>query len=96
VTTPQLSDERLAWLAVRDEIQKMPRQKAFGVKGQFGKLVGRNNRSRTVAEERYATAVDELVRRMCAEDRRILRSTGKVPEWFIPTARLEARCTRLG
>ncbi len=101
MATPQLTDERLAWLAVRDEVQELCKPAA--VVRILRVIIRRRAVDRGIQNEItddkmrvYAIAVDELSRRLTREDRLVLRSTGKVPEWFMPTVILEARNIKLG
>jgi hypothetical protein len=91
MAVPKLRDERLCWLAVRDELARRSRRRPLsmlwlaltGVLG-FG---GTANRSRHAAASRslsgYSFAVDQAARKLTLEERQVLRSTGKVPDWFL-------------
>jgi hypothetical protein len=104
-TVPKLRDERLCWLAVREDLMRSagrkPANAVLGVLGMIrlrvakpgARTVGEQARSRTMM--RYAVAVEEVSRRLDAEERAALRATGKVPDWFLPDVRRHSRTVRL-
>lgn len=91
---PHVTDERLCWLAVRDELGQKARKR--GVFGWLSLLAagGRNGRNgaRMAGDMRreassgkmqhYAFAVDEAATALGPDERKHLRSTGEVPGWF--------------
>jgi hypothetical protein len=90
MTEVRLTDERLAWLAVRDQIQ---RETAPSI---IMRIVGAMTFSRDAREARelagdkrsaYAFAVDDVARELQPEERRILREAGMIPAWFLPEVR---------
>ncbi len=107
--TRKLRDERLAWLAVRDELRhrgtnnpvkalirvlaaarpqaKMRRDgtAVAGLRGTEGIDVVRGPMMR------YAYAVDDVAKRLSDEERRVLRETGAVPDWFLPAVHRRSR-----
>jgi hypothetical protein len=90
VTVPQLSDERLAWLAVRDDLRNRSKSGSYLVIILRFLLLrppprddpGQDATSKQM--RRYAIVVDDLSRRLSKEDLATLRATGRVPEWFLP------------
>jgi hypothetical protein len=86
MTQEKLTDERLCWLAVRDQLRdQSERSSSGGVFGLFS--LGRARRIREKADElmhEYAFAVDDASRELKPEERHILRQTGQVPAWFLP------------
>jgi hypothetical protein len=101
---PKLRDERLAWLSVRDELERRSQR---GITVLFAFLIGSRGRSsaRMAADlhaerlsakmMRYSVAVDRLSRSLSPEERVTLRETGAVPSWFIPKVLEEAESVRL-
>lgn len=82
----QLTDERLAWLAVRDRLGgRADRGRGFGaVLSAIGVGDRRTRKERISARmSLYAVAVDEVARQLNPEERRTLRQTGAVPPWFV-------------
>jgi hypothetical protein len=86
----RLSDDRLAWLAVRDYVRSRCRPSGFL------RIVGALTRGPAGDEARdfasdkahsYAFAVGDAVQDLTPDDRMMLRRTGQVPDWFI--ARVE-------
>jgi hypothetical protein len=99
---PWLTDERLCWLAVRDELNR----KARGGSAMFLRIFGASRGRRAMAAARdatgdivsnrlrhYAVAVDELAEQLSPEERQTLRMTGQVPAWFL--GRVEDRAAQL-
>ena len=94
---PQLNDDRLCWLAVRDRLNKKANKLGpFGwLTALAGGAPGRGSRSgaglggdlrRSERADKmgdYAFAVDEAARKLSAEERKHLRATGEVPDWFL-------------
>jgi hypothetical protein len=94
---PRVSDERLCWLAVADEVGKIGRRVGFwgwvsalgaGSTGRSGKsgaaMSGSARRERTsdrMAD--FAFAVDDAAATLNQAERAVLRSTGAVPDWFL-------------
>jgi hypothetical protein len=89
----KVRDERLCWLAVRDELARRSRRGALwfvltlatGTLGMFGGGHAAETR-RGWASSRlagYAFAVDAAASKLTAEERRVLRATGQVPRWFL-------------
>jgi hypothetical protein len=120
---PKLRDERLCWLAVRDELRRGPGlnnpfralARVFGTarsaSPRRGRAAGRaafraagRVEVRVEGQEnlakgkirRYAFAVDDVAGRLSDEERRILRTTGKVPDWFLEAVRERYRELRRG
>lgn len=84
----RLSDDRLAWLAVKDYVQSKCRPST--IMRLLGAFTGGMSEAREFASDKahtYAFAVGDAVRDLSAEDRKMLRRTGQVPDWFI--ARVE-------
>ena len=85
----RLSDDRLAWLAVRDYVRGQTRPSFFlRLFGALSRLGG--DEARDFASDKahsYAFAVGDAVQDLSTEDRKMLRRTGQVPDWFI--ARVE-------
>lgn len=99
-----LTDERLCWLAIQDQLKK--RASKLGPLGWLSAFAGGGNtRSRGAVglggdlrrEKRsnklgdYAIAVDEAAQRLTADERRHLRQTGEVPSWFLPDVERRAQ-----
>jgi hypothetical protein len=80
-----MRDERLCWLAVRDELQRRAGRR-FGVRLLYlsGALW---NRDRHEAENAglaaYSFPVSDAAAKLSPEEREVLRSTGQVPPWFL-------------
>jgi hypothetical protein len=96
VTTPaRLTDERLAWLAVRDYCDRQ----ASGHSGGFwlATILTRRGGASTRGEQRrkkmeaYAFIVDDLVRHLSPEERAHLRASKTLPDWFLPRVDEEFR-----
>jgi hypothetical protein len=106
---PQLTDERLAWLAVRKDLRTMSvphpalrilfalvRVRTGGRRLAWS---GETNVADDMKDKKmrvYAVAVDELSRRLSKEERVVLRSSGTVPAWFMPEVVATAKTVRLG
>jgi hypothetical protein len=104
--THRLTDERLAWLAVRDHFGALSRRRGvLRTAGLILAFMGGGGRSRgaMVAEDQrdamtgklgdYAFAVDDAARTLSRDERVRLRATGQVPDWFVPD--VERRCAEL-
>jgi len=99
-----LTDERLCWLAIQDQLQK--RASKLGPLGWLSAFAGAGNtRSRGASrlggdlrrDKRsnklgdYAIAVDEAAQRLTTDERRHLRQTGEVPPWFLADVEQRAK-----
>jgi hypothetical protein len=106
MTMPNLQDERIAWLAVRDEL----RSRAIKTRGvglmRFVRGINRSESGyRTVEGVRddmvetrmmkFAVAADELVAKFSIEERFMLRAVGRVPEWYLDAIVQEAKRIRM-
>ncbi|OKJ07493.1 hypothetical protein [Kitasatospora sp. CB01950] len=96
-TVPNLPDERLCWLAVRDQVNRKARRR--GVLGWLTALFRPrdswegNERAEDAADLRretasgklhkYAFAVDIVAETLTAAERAHLRATGEVPPHFL-------------
>jgi len=85
-----LSDERLCWLAVRDELDRRSRSsgKVFLVRLLTRSPRGGPTVSGDVISDQmreYAFAVDDLAAELNPAERQVLRATGQVPAWFLPS-----------
>jgi len=92
VTPPRLRDERLCWLAVRAELQRLVRRRRMLdtlLTGGFAPKLTREWESQRLS--RYAVAVDRVVPRLSAAEREDLRRTGRVPDWFLAAVLREHR-----
>ena len=94
------TDERLAWLAMREYVNKraqpsiLMRLLGAGSTLDHGYYTDRVSIPRSEAREmasmkhqQYAFAVDDASRELTPQERAVLRSTGRLPDWFI--ARVE-------
>ncbi|MFJ7964411.1 hypothetical protein [Streptomyces sp. NPDC096324] len=90
---PNVTDERLCWLVLRDELSKRSSKRGF--LGWFGALITRNVEGAEISgverrgrrSERmthYSIAVDASAQKLSAEERQHLRTTAQVPDWFRP------------
>jgi hypothetical protein len=111
---PQVNDDRLCWLAVREQLNR--RAGRPGLRGWFAALAGGSMRgttgsrrlgtgasqlggdvrreARSDAMADFAFAVDEAAGDLSAEERRHLRATGEVPEWFLGEVERRAAAIR--
>ncbi|MFD0529595.1 hypothetical protein ACFQ1I_26505 [Kitasatospora arboriphila] len=91
---PNVTDERLCWLAVREQVGKKARKpgllgwlQVLGtiMGGGQGARIGGDMRREAAASKmtHYTFAVDDAARALTAEERQHLRSTGEVPDWFL-------------
>lgn len=86
----KVRDERLAWLAVRDQLNRRSRRRSV-----LGRLLGNltptgtgfgtdltrgSVKSRMM---RYSFAVEDVAQRLSPQERQVLRATGEVPDWFL-------------
>jgi hypothetical protein len=101
-----LQDERLAWLAIRDELRqmctKLPGLKLIRIFGGLNRSQTSHLARRAMSDDladrqmtKYALAADELVRKFTHEERHVLRETGQVPQWYIPTVLAEAKSIKM-
>jgi hypothetical protein len=86
----KVRDERLAWLAVRDQLSRRSRRRSV-----LGRLLGNltptgtgfgTDLSRGSVKSRmmrYSFAVEDVAQRLTPEERQVLRTTGRVPDWFL-------------
>ncbi|GAA5184696.1 hypothetical protein GCM10023322_26740 [Rugosimonospora acidiphila] len=86
----RVRDERLCWLAVRDQLDRRSRRRSL-----LGRLVGNfTPTGRGLGVDltrgsvkgrmmRYSFAVEDVAQRLTPEERQVLRSTGQVPDWFL-------------
>jgi len=88
----RLTDERLAWLAVREPLSR---------KASRGTFLARLMRAHPYFKERisekmmdYGLAVDQIAQTLNPEDRRTLRETGQVPDWFLDHVERQFRAIR--
>src|SRR5262245_29920418 len=106
--TSRMSDERLAWLAVRDRLSRKARR-GTGLARLLGfdfrsdriggsdrpvEVHGRVNETIGGRMGDYALAVDTVTGRLSADERRQLRETGQVPEWFLGQVEEEVAALR--
>jgi hypothetical protein len=89
-------DERICWLAVRDELTK--RSSNRFLVWWLALMGGTANRRRHKATRRrleeYSFAVHDAAGKLSPDERDVLRKTGKVPDWFLDEVerlRLKAR-----
>jgi hypothetical protein len=90
MTEVRLTDERLAWLAVRDQVQRETAPSTLmRILGAMTSSRGSHEARELAGDKRsaYAFAVDDLARELKPEERRILRETGMIPVWFLPEVR---------
>ena len=108
--TPDLRDDRLAWLAVRDELRNRSRRglgqlllRLLGALPASSVVMSRANwmsepvdarEQRDSRMIRYAIAVDTVASHLSDEERAILRADGTVPAWFLPRVLEEAKSVR--
>ncbi|GIH16940.1 hypothetical protein [Rugosimonospora africana] len=86
----KVRDERLAWLAVRDRLNRRSRRRSvlgrlFGNLTPTGTGFGTDLSRGSVKSRmmRYSFAVDDVAQRLTPEERQALRATGQVPDWFL-------------
>jgi hypothetical protein len=92
-----MTDERLAWLAVRDHLSRKARRGSVlarwlgvdrrrALMRRDGTIVDSGGAVNEMVSGRlrdYALAVDDVAQRLTAEERQVLRETGALPGWFI-------------
>jgi hypothetical protein len=102
---PKVRDERLAWLAVRDELARRSRNRPLTfVRRIFGNLTptskgfGHDTTAPVTGRRmrRWSVAVHEVAQRLDAGERDVLRTTGRVPDWFLDAVRQRYRQLRGG
>jgi len=101
--TVNLTDERLCWLAVRQELRERTRGGGIwtwlrvsggdlrSARG-LGSDMARQRRADRMAD--HAVAVDQAAQKLNAEERRLLRASGRVPDWFLPEVERLAEAER--
>ena len=96
---PAVNDDRLCWLAVRDQIDRKARKLGLfgwltvtGSGGRSGAALGGGLRNERRADSLadYAFAVDALANTLSTEERTHLHATGEVPAWFLPEVERQA------
>jgi hypothetical protein len=95
----KVRDERLCWLAVRDQLARHSRTRPTTLlrrllgnlmptrRGLGADVTGGSVRGRMA---RYSIAVHEVAQRLDPGERQVLRDTGQVPDWFLPAVRRRA------
>ncbi|MFE2579113.1 hypothetical protein [Streptomyces sp. NPDC059378] len=89
---PNVTDERLCWLIVREELQKKTSKLRFlgwvtvlfsgRTRGaRLGGDLRREHASDKMSD--YAVAVDAAAQTLSADERKHLRTAGEVPDWFL-------------
>jgi hypothetical protein len=105
VAPPKARDERLAWLAVRDELARRSRSRPMtfllrivGNLAPTRQGLGSDVSSPVVSRRmrRWSFAVHDVAQRLDAEERAVLRTTGQVPDWFLGAVRQRYRELRRG
>ncbi|MDN3023464.1 hypothetical protein [Streptomyces sp. S.PB5] len=90
---PNVTDERLCWLIVRDELRRRTgRLRFFGwatvlFSGRPGNAAFGGDLRREHASDKmtdYAVAVDAAAQALSATERTHLRATAELPDWFLP------------
>jgi hypothetical protein len=103
--TPKVRDERLAWLAVRDELARRSRdrpltflRRIFGNLSPTPKGFGQDTTAPATGRRmrRWSFAVFDVAQRLDAGEREVLRATGHVPDWFLDAVRQRFRQLRGG
>jgi hypothetical protein len=85
VAPRKLRDERLAWLAVRDELtRRVRRRRMWDTFISLGMAPAATREWESQRLGRYALKVDRLARDLSESERRVLRETGQAPAWFLP------------
>ncbi|WP_432173456.1 hypothetical protein [Streptomyces sp. Tue6028] len=89
-----MTDERLCWLILRDELRERSSRLRFlgrlraavgGVRASSAMFEGDLRREHTSAKmSAYAVAVDASAQMLSPDERRHLRTAGEVPGWFRP------------
>jgi hypothetical protein len=100
---PKVRDERLAWLAVRDELARRSRdrpltflRRIFGNMAPTAKGFGTDATAPVTSRRmrRWSFAVYDVAQRLDAREREVLRTTGRVPDWFLGAVRQRYRQLR--
>jgi hypothetical protein len=77
-------DERLAWLAVRDELSKrVHRRRMWDTVFTLGLAPEITRSWESERLSRYSLKVDRLAQKLNQDERRVLRETGQAPAWFL-------------
>ena len=89
VSTPhRLTDERLAWLAAKEYCDRQARAAGpflwLAILVSFGRAAAEWRRGIADKLMDYGLAVDDVSRRLTAEERATLRAANRLPDWFIP------------
>lgn len=89
---PNVTDERLCWLTVREELGKwargmgpLGRLTVLGSSRRGGARLGGDVRRQAGSDRMrlYGRAVDHAAQTLSAGERKHLRATGEVPGWFL-------------
>ncbi|GAA2744941.1 hypothetical protein [Kitasatospora cinereorecta] len=91
---PNVTDERLAWLLVRDELSRRTEKTPWwsllrflhAARGRHGLATQAGGMQQEATSGRmadYALAVDDAAETLSAEERRTLRETSTLPGWFM-------------
>jgi hypothetical protein len=90
---PNVTDERLCWLVLRDELRKKSSKlgflgwlTVFTSRQAEGAEIGADERRERLSERmtNYSIAVDASAQTLSPDERRHLRTTAQVPDWFRP------------
>jgi hypothetical protein len=87
VFPPPVPDDKLAWLAVRERLDRIGRRAPLGAVVASIAPPGSGDARSAVHGTRmslYHIAVSELAGRLRPAERRALRNRGTVPAWFLP------------
>jgi hypothetical protein len=85
----RLTDERLAWLAAKPYSEQRASKRSRGwlsvILSVFGMAPAAERSERYGdAMADYGNAVDDLSRKLTADERAALRSSNVLPDWFLP------------
>ena len=91
-SVPDVTDERLCWLIVRDDLRR--KSSKLRLLGWFtvlfsgrpgGAAIGGDLRRERLSDKMtdYAIAVDASAQALSPDERRRLRTTAQVPDWFM-------------
>jgi hypothetical protein len=106
MTMPNMQDERIAWLAVREQLREASTT-ARGLRlMRFVRGISRSPSGYETVESvrddiierqmiKYAIAADKLVAKFTIEERFMLRATGQVPAWYLGAILDEAKRVRI-
>jgi hypothetical protein len=91
-------DERLAWLAVREQLIRRSRRRSF-LRRVLGNMLPTahglgSDLTRSAIKGRmmrYSFAVDDVAQRLRPEEREVLRATGQLPDWFMDAVESRVR-----